>query len=88
MSSVFSNHLSKLRDRLGLSMVLLVLLAPVAQAQLYRGALAGTVVDPQDAGVADVRVVITNKDTGVSQSVMTNTAGVYRLPVDAGRSSP
>jgi hypothetical protein len=84
MSRVFRNLVSKLPAGLGLFMVSLSLLTPAANAQLYRGGLAGTVVDAQDAAVAGVTVTIINKETGISRSVTTNEAGVYGLPVDAG----
>jgi len=47
------------------------------QAALDRGAIQGTVTDPQGAAVPAVEVTVTNTATNVSTKVSTNTAGFY-----------
>jgi hypothetical protein len=87
MSKVLGNFLSQLTTKLALALVIaafLTLMAPTAEAQLYRGAVTGTVSDPQNLAIADVQVIITNQETGVVQTTTTSDKGVYRLPVDAG----
>jgi hypothetical protein len=83
MSQLFK-HIADLTPRLAAAFLILALFAPVAQAQLYRGAVVGTAVDAQDLAVRDVKVTITNHETGIVQTATTNEAGVYRVPVDAG----
>ena len=84
MTRGFSDRISQVNLKLGLALVIWATLAPVAEAQLYRGGVAGTVVDPQNAAVAEVKVTLTNMDTGIVQTVSTNATGLYRSPVDAG----
>jgi hypothetical protein len=84
MSKVLGTFLSKLTTKLALTLAVVTLMTPMAQAQLYRGAVTGSVTDPQDAAIADVQVIVTNRDTGVAMTTTTNGEGVYRLPVDAG----
>jgi len=50
------------------------------QAALDRGAIQGTVTDPQGAAVPAVEVTVTNTATNVSTKVSTNTAGFYLVP--------
>src|SRR5262249_35599854 len=53
---------------------------PVALfGQLTRGFISGTVQDPTQAVIADVKISITNVDTGISRDTITNNAGVYRF---------
>lgn len=47
-------------------------------AQVTTGSLSGTVSDPAGAVVAGAKVDVTNQGTGVTTSVLTNDAGVYR----------
>jgi Carboxypeptidase regulatory-like domain/TonB dependent receptor len=48
-------------------------------AQLNRGAIEGTVTDPQGAAVVAVEVTVTALDTGVTTRTQTNSAGYYRV---------
>src|ERR1700676_591817 len=66
-------HLSRL---VSLSFVLL-LGCVQAWPSINRGSIRGTVTDPQGAVMPQVRVIITNTDTGVQTSGQTNVAGFY-----------
>lgn len=54
-----------------------LLLALPAAAQTYLGAIGGTVVDPQGAVIAGVKVVLTSTDNGAVRETNTTSAGVY-----------
>lgn len=56
-----------------------LLVCSSAQAQ-FRSAIEGTVTDPSGAVVPDARVTLTNVDTGISQSVQSNSEGLFRFP--------
>jgi len=84
MPRIFSNSISKLIPILGLALAMLALFTPAAQAQMYRGGIVGTALDAQNATVGDVKVTITNQETGLVQTATTNIVGVYRVPADAG----
>jgi len=56
---------------------------PSAWAQ-FSSTLEGTVSDPSGAVVPGAAVTTTNEATGVSQSVPTTTAGLYRFPALPG----
>lgn len=49
-------------------------------AQTGDATLSGTITDTSGAFVSDVRVTITNQDTGVSADTRTNKAGIYNEP--------
>ena len=51
-----------------------------ANAQVSGATLSGTVNDPSGAVIAGARVAIANKDTGVSRTVTTDSAGLYSAP--------
>ncbi len=51
-----------------------------ADAQAPTGAIAGEVTDPAGAVIRSVRVVITNKDTGLNRTLVTSAAGDYSAP--------
>ena len=59
----------------------LMLLPLTAFGQESRGTIGGRVTDPHDAGIPGVKVAITNVDTGVAQSLVTNDKGVYTAPL-------
>jgi hypothetical protein len=64
----------------------LVLLAQSAFGQTSRGTVTGLVTDPQNAVVPNANIEITNQGTGVTRTVTTNEAGVYRFDaVDLGQ---
>src|SRR5208282_4457877 len=48
-----------------------------AQSTISTGSISGTVTDQSGASVADAKVTITNKDTGQSMGVVTNSSGTY-----------
>ena len=62
---------------LGASSALLFVSGAGAQVSLSTGSLSGTVTDPQGAAVPNAKVIITNKDTGSSQVVTTNSTGFF-----------
>jgi Carboxypeptidase regulatory-like domain len=66
-----------------LSMVMLVLLATPAGAfaQTGNGSIGGTIQDVSKALIPGVSVTVTNTDTGIVQTQVTNETGVYTFPV-------
>ena len=58
--------------------ILAVLLATPAFAQ-FRSSIEGTVTDPGGAVVPGAQVMLTNLDTGISQSAPTNAEGLFRF---------
>ena len=58
---------------------LVVFLSGVAYAAIDRGAIEGTVVDPQAAVVPGVRVEVKNIATGVTTNTVTNDSGFYAV---------
>ncbi len=57
------------------------MLAGLSQAQDIRAKISGTVSDPQGAAIAGAAVEVTNTDTNVSTSLITNTSGFYEAPL-------
>ena len=57
-----------------------LLAASLASAQSASGTIAGSVRDPNGAGVAGATVEATNNSTGEKRSVMTNDEGGYTVP--------
>ena len=55
------------------------LLPPGARSQSVNGVIAGTVIDPSGAVVANAKLTITNTGTGITQSTTTGAAGEYRF---------
>jgi hypothetical protein len=56
------------------------------RAQQQLGAIQGTIVDQSNAVMPGVTVTVTNLDTGVTRTTVTNETGVYRvLSLDPGR---
>ena len=49
-----------------------------AQSQAANGTIEGTVSDSSGASLPGVTVTITNTDTGLERSVVSNTEGQYR----------
>src|ERR1051325_10997592 len=59
-----------------------------AAAQTSRGTISGVVTDPNGAVIAGAEVTITNAETTVSRSTVSNGEGIYRLEaVDPGNYS-
>ena len=59
---------------------------PATSAQQQLGAIQGTIVDGTRAVMPGVSVTVTNLDTGVSRSTVSNETGVYRVfSLDPGR---
>lgn len=61
-------------------LMLLIFFSYPTLAQVAGGTLAGTVTDPNGAGIASAEVVIKNLATGVEKTVTTNTGGFYTAP--------
>lgn len=57
-----------------------VLVCAVASASINRGTIQGTVTDPGGAASPGVTVIVTDTDTGESQTSKTNGAGFYFVP--------
>ena len=63
-----------------LAVVWMTLVPLVADAQLTRGILSGTVSDATGAVLPGVTVSITNRQTGLARTTVTSGAGLYRVP--------
>ena len=62
------------------SLLLLALsIAPAALAQDFRGGVVGTVTDESGASLPGVTVTVTNRDTNVATTAVTNQSGAYTL---------
>ena len=59
--------------------LVLVGMMHVAEAQLVRGFVSGTVTDETNAVVPGVQVTITSKTTNISRDILTNETGFYRF---------
>jgi hypothetical protein len=60
-------------------LVMLIMAAPLASAQVTTGSLQGVVLDQNKAAVAGAAVKITNKATGITRETTTNDQGYYRV---------
>jgi hypothetical protein len=58
----------------------LVLSIGLAEAQLTRGIVSGTVRDPGGLPVPGVTVTVINEETNISRTAVTSDAGFYRVP--------
>src|SRR2546427_9827045 len=63
-----------------LCLLVLLLLAGAAFAQIQTGRIVGTVYDPNKAVVPNATVTITNRETRVAQRVVSNGTGNYVAP--------
>jgi uncharacterized protein YaiE (UPF0345 family) len=61
-------------------LALLVVISLPALAQRTTGSLKGQVTDPNGAVVVSSKVTATNEDTGVAQSTVTTSSGLYIFP--------
>jgi hypothetical protein len=66
------------RSFLSVQFGLVLVCASLLSAQLNRGAIEGSVADPQGAAMSGVAVTITSVATNVVTSTKTNSAGYYR----------
>ena len=60
-------------------LVVLVCLAGSAAFAQYRASIQGLISDPQGAVVSGATVILTNKETNISQTATSNDAGVYNF---------
>ena len=67
--------------RVLIALVFSVLAGPLAAAQTIRGALTGTITDSTGALVPGASVTVTNKETGISDTALTNAQGTYTFPL-------
>jgi hypothetical protein len=69
-----------------LAVLIFVFAAAPAEAQLTRGAISGTVRDATGAVVPGAAVTVTNIDTNISRSAVSDALGFYRVPaLEPGR---
>jgi hypothetical protein len=54
--------------------------APLLSAQMVGGTIAGTIVDPSNAPLDEVRVVIRNEETGTERNLVTRADGAFSAP--------
>ena len=59
--------------------VVLIGMMHIAEAQLVRGFISGTVTDETNAVIPGVEVKITSKATNISREGLTNETGFYRF---------
>ena len=71
---VTANQIRRTRAR---AEALLILLAPVAYAQLYSGSLTGIVIDPSGAPIPDVAITLKEVEQGLKNSARTDRRGRY-----------
>ena len=64
----------------GLALFAFLFCASLAEAQLTRGTITGTVTDQSGAAVPGAAITITNVDTGVARTSETGTTGRYEAP--------
>src|SRR3977135_1514884 len=57
-----------------------LMLATTASGQSDRGAIVGTVTDPNGAVVSDAKVTVTNLDSGEVREVKTTSDGAFTVP--------
>ncbi|MBP6001841.1 MAG: carboxypeptidase regulatory-like domain-containing protein [Pyrinomonadaceae bacterium] len=72
-------HIMLHRRFIGL-MIILMVGAATAFGQEFRGAINGTVSDPNGAAVAGATVTVKNVETNITNTVMTNDEGSYTVP--------
>lgn len=62
------------------SVVLVVMLASLAAAQTFRGAINGAVLDPSGAVVAGATIQVLQTETGVTRSTVSTDQGEFSVP--------
>jgi len=74
-----------MKTRILMFIAVLLGMALLAQAQTSRGTVSGVVTDPNAAVIPGAEVTLTNKETTVSRTTVTNDEGLYRFEaVDLG----
>ena len=68
----------------GLALFAFLFCASLAQAQLTRGTIIGTVNDQSGAAVPGAAVTLTHVDTGSERQAETNATGRYEAPEPVG----
>ena len=68
------------QDRLLFLFITLLLTAPLAHSQLVGGTIAGDVVDPGNATLGGVSVLIRNEETGGERRLITAADGTFSAP--------
>ena len=58
---------------------LVILLFSIVASAQYRASVQGSVTDSNGAAIVGAKVIVTNKDTGQSQTVTTGDEGFYRV---------
>jgi hypothetical protein len=61
-------------------LVITMLLASTARAQVAGATLSGAVTDPSGAAIVGAQISVTNRATGVNRAVVTDSAGFYSAP--------
>src|SRR6266849_524820 len=61
-------------------LVVVILSAGPAYAQVAGATLSGTITDPSGAAINGAKVSIANKATGITRDVTTDAAGFYSVP--------
>ena len=84
MSRSLRSLIRKGSAKAALLLLIAISISPRLQAQLLKGAVSGTVLDQQDALMADVQITLTNQETGEVEERKTNDTGFYRIPADPG----
>lgn len=66
--------------RISFLVVLLVCCGMAASAQEFRATIAGQVTDPSGAVIPDAQITVTNQETGVKSTTVSNAGGQYAIP--------
>jgi hypothetical protein len=80
VSVTFRDAIACVPIRATAAVVIALLAASAAGAQVVGAMLGGTVTDPSGASVLNATVVVRNVDTGIATATRTNPAGVYSIP--------
>ncbi|MFC6645518.1 carboxypeptidase regulatory-like domain-containing protein [Granulicella cerasi] len=61
-----------------MALAAVLVVTPLALAQGVTGRIAGPVLDPSGAAIANAKVIVTNQDTGITTSIETDSRGDYQ----------
>ena len=64
MSRILGSFDCKRFIKLGFAFLIVMFLSPTLRAQLVRGSVSGSVMDPQDIAVAGATITLTNQEKG------------------------